>query len=172
MTTSTVLSSAMPNSTDISKSLENLHISPKTTPKKPTMRKKAEPVDSWENESLSSSESEAETEAQEPLGTNSPPPTSAASIRGHHDGFSATLDSTTSRAPFGVEHDARPTTTDAVARRMISAALGVRTKSTKEQREFDAAVREKEKKRREEERARRREEEKKVEEAKRSVWED
>ena len=46
----------------------------------------------------------------------------------------------------------RPAKTDAVARRMISAALGVRTKSTKEQREFDAALREKEKKKRDEER--------------------
>jgi len=51
---------------------------------------------------------------------------------------------------------------------MISAALGVRTKSTKEQREFDAAVKEKERKRKGEERERKREEE----EAKRSVWDD
>jgi hypothetical protein len=53
---------------------------------------------------------------------------------------------------------------------MISAALGVRTKSTKEQREYDAAVREKEKRRLEEERERRREEEREKEKTKMAIW--
>jgi len=66
----------------------------------------------------------------------------------------------------------RPATTDAVARRMISAALGVRAKSTKEQREYDAAVKATERKRREEEREKSRLEEEERERVRRGIWED
>lgn len=66
----------------------------------------------------------------------------------------------------------RPATTDAVARRMISAALGVRAKSTKEQREYDAAVKAAERKKREEERERSRVEEEERERVRRGIWED
>lgn len=66
----------------------------------------------------------------------------------------------------------RPATTDAVARRMISAALGVRTRSTKEQREYDAAMMGAERKKREEEKERRRIEEEEKEKLKVAIWED
>ena len=55
---------------------------------------------------------------------------------------------------------------------MIAAALGVRTKSTPEQREFDRAQREQEKKRRDDERARRHEEAAREAAARRDIWED
>lgn len=66
----------------------------------------------------------------------------------------------------------RPMKTDAVARRMISAALGVRTKSTKEQREYDSAVRATEKKKKDEEKEKKKLEEKEKERMKTAIWED
>lgn len=75
--------------------------------------------------------------------------------------------------PAGGEGKAeRPTTTDAVARRMISAALGVRTKSTKEQREYDSAVRMAEKKKKDEEKEKKKLEEAEKERMKTAIWED
>lgn len=55
---------------------------------------------------------------------------------------------------------------------MISAALGVRTKSTKEQREYDNAVRIAEKKKKDEEREKKRLEEAEKERMKTAIWED
>lgn len=72
----------------------------------------------------------------------------------------------------GGERGERPTKTDAVARRMISAALGVRTKSTKEQREYDIAVRTAEKKKKEEEKEKKKLEEDEKERMKTAIWED
>ncbi|KAF8542057.1 hypothetical protein BDD12DRAFT_423426 [Trichophaea hybrida] len=164
---------------NLSGSLNSLHISPSPTPtalkKKPN---REEPVDDWETADLSSEDDEVgKLDDEFTAGFNPPPPTPTSPIHSHRRGSSATLGigSPTPRTPIAVvaeEKTERPTTTDAVARRMISAALGVRTKSTVEQREFDSAVREKEKKRKEEEKERKREEEKKEEEAKRKIWED
>lgn len=72
----------------------------------------------------------------------------------------------------GGERGERPTKTDAVARRMINAALGVRTKSTKEQREYDIAVRTAEKKKKEEDKEKKKSEEKEKERMKTAIWED
>lgn len=73
---------------------------------------------------------------------------------------------------LGTERGERPTKTDAVARRMISAALGVRTKSTKDQREYDTAVRTAEKRKKEEEKEKKKLEEKEKERMKTAIWED
>jgi hypothetical protein len=168
----------MTNHTDLSDSLDKLHIS-STAPspvKKPAQhkKKKAEPIiDSWETASLSSDSEEEEVqkredEDSEDSDTKRSLPKPASPIRGS----SVAPASPTSQVPASDDRSERPAKTDAVARRMISAALGIRTRPTKEQREFDAALREKERKRKEEERAKKREEEKRAEEAKRSVWED
>jgi hypothetical protein len=79
-----------------------------------------------------------------------------------------------SERPAGRATDGRrPEKTDAVAKRMIAGALGVRApKKTEEQRAYERAGREKEVKRREKEKAdeaRRVEEEKR---AKAAVWDD
>jgi hypothetical protein len=78
-----------------------------------------------------------------------------------------------SRERGGGERDRRGEKTDAVAKRMIAGALGVRApKKSDEARAYERAVREKELKRREREReevARQKEE---VERARASVWED
>jgi hypothetical protein len=67
----------------------------------------------------------------------------------------------------------RPEKTDAVARRMIASALGMRApKPTEEQRAYDRAVREKEKKRREEEKERERLREEEAAKARQAIWDD
>ncbi|KAI1767380.1 hypothetical protein GGR53DRAFT_463483 [Hypoxylon sp. FL1150] len=67
----------------------------------------------------------------------------------------------------------RPEKTDAVARRMIASALGVRApRPTEEQRAYDRAVREKERRRREEEREAERKRKEEVERAKAAIWDD
>lgn len=67
----------------------------------------------------------------------------------------------------------RPEKTDAVARRMIAAGLGLKApKQTEEQKEYQKAIREQEKKRREQEKA---EEQRRIDEAakaKAAIWDD
>lgn len=73
----------------------------------------------------------------------------------------------------GVGGDKRQTKTDAVARRMIAGALGVRVpKSTKEQKEYEAAIRAGERKKKEEERRMKMEEERERERVRKEVWGD
>ena len=67
----------------------------------------------------------------------------------------------------------RPEKTDAVARRMIASALGVKVpKMTEEQKKYDQAMRDKERRRREEERELQRKKEEEAAKAKQAVWED
>ncbi|KAH6856730.1 hypothetical protein B0I37DRAFT_368191 [Chaetomium sp. MPI-CAGE-AT-0009] len=67
----------------------------------------------------------------------------------------------------------RPEKTDAVARRMIASALGMRApRPTEEQRAYDRAVREKEKKRREEEKEQERLKEEAAAKARQAIWDD
>jgi hypothetical protein len=73
----------------------------------------------------------------------------------------------------GGADDRRPEKTDAVAKRMIAGALGVRApKKTEEQKEYERAVREKERRRKEREGEERRREEEERERARKSVWSD
>ncbi|KAL2258061.1 hypothetical protein VTK26DRAFT_8776 [Humicola hyalothermophila] len=65
----------------------------------------------------------------------------------------------------------RPEKTDAVARRMIASALGMKApRMTDEQRAYDRAVREKERKRREEEKERERKREEEIVKARQAIW--
>ncbi|KAK3390500.1 hypothetical protein B0H63DRAFT_117298 [Podospora didyma] len=67
----------------------------------------------------------------------------------------------------------RPEKTDAVARRMIASALGMKVpKLSDEQRAYDRAVREKERRRREEEKILEKKREEEVAKARQAVWED
>ncbi|KAL2120482.1 hypothetical protein VTJ04DRAFT_4509 [Mycothermus thermophilus] len=67
--------------------------------------------------------------------------------------------------------DRRPEKTDAVARRMIAHALGVKApRMTEEQRAYDRAVRENERKRREEERERERKRQEEAERLRKAMW--
>ncbi|KAI1646065.1 hypothetical protein F4815DRAFT_444656 [Daldinia loculata] len=168
---------------------------PSTAPKGKSKGKKAAPVaDSWEDEDVPS-----DTESPSPLPTTSPlspsidpkidgsglaaPPPTPSSPSSYGlgtppwqpiPGAVSGGNSSSSSSGESLEREGkRPEKTDAVARRMIASALGVRApRPTEEQRAYDRAVREKERKRREEEREaekRRREE---AERAKVAIWED
>ncbi|KAI1133747.1 hypothetical protein F5Y10DRAFT_4291 [Nemania abortiva] len=163
---------------------------PKQKPKKKTV------VDSWEDEESSASEAEAETETESTTpsiqlnttaqdGVAAPPPTPLSPSYGRHGPNGSLRDS----APWSpgsstvdgygyqdAQNDGgtkRPEKTDAVARRMIASALGVRApKQTEEQKAYDRSVREKERKRREEEREAEQRRKEEVEKAKAAMWND
>ncbi|KAK4193949.1 hypothetical protein QBC35DRAFT_10529 [Podospora australis] len=158
----------------------------------PEKKKKSAPVvaDSWEDEASSGSDTETE---DTPLGnnshgagTNAPPPTPLSPVGSQSRPFSPSAlasPSTYGGPPSfdgpGIASQSsatpakRPEKTDAVARRMIAAGLGLKApRATEEQRAYDKAVREKERKRREEERELARKKEEEAAKAKQAVWDD
>ncbi|KAI1107023.1 hypothetical protein F4804DRAFT_329771 [Jackrogersella minutella] len=177
----------------VTQAMSDLSLNPPSKSKPKPKSKKAAPVaDSWEDEDVSDT---AEAEPASPAlekedskvdgsGFAAPPPTPASpsySASGIPPWQSTTATSPSSSlsppaSPAASGSDAyrsRPEKTDAVARRMIASALGVKApRPTEEQRAYDRAVREKERKKREEEREaerRRMEEEEKV---KAAIWND
>ncbi|KAI1744133.1 hypothetical protein F4680DRAFT_282551 [Xylaria scruposa] len=157
---------------------------------KPKPKKKAV-ADSWEDEESSASEADTEppTPSTQPDNTSqggvaAPPPTPISPAygrpgpNGNNVGDAPWLASSSTDGGYGYrgpQSDAarRPEKTDAVARRMIASALGVRApKATEEQRAYDRAVREKERKKREEEREAERRRKEEAEKAKAAVWDD
>jgi len=159
---------------DLESSLTKLSIDPQPSKSSSAFRKKQQPVaDSWEDEEEDDSGSDTDrpitpqTSASYP---SAPPPTPISPS--HHETFIS---------PYGYGSDSvregrreqRPEKTDAVAKRMIAGALGVKApKKTEEQRAYERAVKEKEIKRRKEEKesaARAKEE---AERAKIAVWDD
>ncbi|AEO55398.1 hypothetical protein MYCTH_2299175, partial [Thermothelomyces thermophilus ATCC 42464] len=160
-------------------------------------RKKDSPVaDSWEDEVDDDDDDAAlDTEQSTPVatsghaGTSAPPPTPMSPVASASKqrpfspsalsgpGFSippfdgAGDFSPPSSASPGSGPSRRPEKTDAVARRMIANALGMRApKLTEEQRAYDRAVREKEKKRREEEKEKQRLREEEIAKARQAIW--
>ncbi|KAI1160134.1 hypothetical protein F5B18DRAFT_536268 [Nemania serpens] len=176
------------------------HSSSSKTKSKP--KKKEALIDSWEDDESSSSEPEPEPEAEIDTdiklpppsvrsnsvsqdGVAAPPPTPLSPSYGRHGpdgnvGNSAPwLASSGAGREYGygdAQNDSgarRPEKTDAVARRMIASALGVRApRPTEEQKAYDRAVREKERKKREEEREAERRREEAAEKAKAAMWND
>lgn len=161
---------------------------------KPKPKKREALIDSWEDDESSSSEAEAETKPPTPPvhsdsvnqdGVAAPPPTPLSPSYGRH-GPSGSIGNT---APWlassgtgggygygDAQNDSgarRPEKTDAVARRMIASALGVRVpRPTEEQKAYDRSVREKERKRREEKREAERRRQEEAEKAKAAMWND
>ncbi|KAI8624501.1 hypothetical protein F5Y19DRAFT_312112 [Xylariaceae sp. FL1651] len=163
------------------------------TPNVKTKPKKSAVADSWEDEDSSASEAEPATPSAQPNGKDgvaAPPPTPISPSYGRHgpDGDSSInsnsaswmASNSSSTAGAYTYRDAqddggarRPEKTDAVARRMIASALGVRApKQTEEQKAYDRAVREKERKKREEEREAERRRMEEAEKAKAAMWDD
>ena len=160
--------------------------------------KKNSPVaDSWEDEADASDASDAEatpvagaTPSSQAAGTSAPPPTPMSPVAaGSRRPFSPSALATPGFSippfdgpggysaapapPSGGGPSKRPEKTDAVARRMIASALGMRApKATDEQRAYDRAVREKERKRREEEKEKERLREEEAVKARQAVWDD
>ncbi|KAI0445895.1 hypothetical protein F4803DRAFT_505857 [Xylaria telfairii] len=160
---------------------------------KPKLKPKKKAVaDSWEDEESSASDAETEppTPSTQPdntgqAGVAAPPPTPISPSYGRH-GPNGNIGNnapwlTSSSTDGGYSYQdvqsesavRRPEKTDAVARRMIASALGVRApKATEEQRAYDRAVREKERKKREEDREAERRRKEEAEKAKAAVWDD
>lgn len=182
------MASAAQQSSDVAVSISKLTISPvgtdinrKLKTKKGEKKTKKKVVDSWEDEEVSSDpESDPEPESgglgssrsidsaigSSTTGTQAPPPTPVTPNYSPSPTYSAIP----GQLPDELK---RPEKTDAVARRMIASALGVKVpRQTEEQRAYDKAVREKERKRREEEREIERKRLEEVESAKKAMWED
>ncbi|KAK4238396.1 coiled-coil domain-containing protein R3HCC1L [Achaetomium macrosporum] len=163
---------------------------------KPTSRakpqKKGSPVaDSWEDEADDDDEQAADAEetptaTPRQAGTSAPPPTPMSPVASNKRPFSPSALSGPgfSIPPFDGPGDSlgestttgptkRPEKTDAVARRMIASALGMRApKLTEEQKAYDRAVREKERKRLEQEKEEKRKREEEIAKARQAIWED
>jgi len=116
-------------------------------------------------------------------GTAAPPPTPMFPTYGSRRPFSpTTVNAASFDVPCVYDGDGRnnsapaakrPEKTDAVARRMIASALGVKVpKQTDEQKKYDQAIREKERRRRGEEKEMHRKKEEEAAKARQAVWED
>lgn len=168
----------------IASSLGKLSIETSSSKEKPphaAKEKRAPVADSWEDEDVSSgSEPEDEdddntagpprADREARSGTSAPPPTPMTAT--YNDAvLSQSIPGYV--APGGSREVKRPEKTDAVARRMIASALGVKVpRLTEDQKKYDQAVREKERRRRAEEKERLKKEEEEALKAKQAVWED
>ncbi|RYP80190.1 hypothetical protein DL770_006321 [Monosporascus sp. CRB-9-2] len=104
-------------------------------------------------------------------GFSAPPPTPASPT--NYGADAPWPQSMAAGASAADERGQRPEKTDAVARRMIAGALGMRApRPTEEQRAYDRAVREKERRRRDEEREAERRRQEEAERAKAAIWDD
>lgn len=167
---------------DVSTSMSQLSLDKSTA--KTSKSKVKEPVaDSWEDEDLSSdSDEEAQIDSinEESQRSSSPPlPTPASPSHGNKTGQDRPWptpgdpSATYTGMRSSTTEQRRPEKTDAVARRMIAGALGVKApKLTDEQKAYDRTIREQEKKRKEEAREAERKREEDAEKAKAAIWDD
>ncbi|TQS32296.1 hypothetical protein Golomagni_07393 [Golovinomyces magnicellulatus] len=152
---------------DVSSKMTSLSISKKST-------KKKEPVaDSWEDEDVSSeSESEQdESGVKTPTATipTAPPPTPMSAVHGPGSDWDNRASNNASPPP----KEKRPEKTDAVARRLIAAGLGLKApKQTEEQKDYQKSIREQEKKRREHEKEGESKRQEQKDKAKAAMWDD
>lgn len=167
------------NKDEVSSRLSNLILNKN----KPSSKSKAkeEVADSWEDEDVSDEPEEpttpkASASANAPV---APPPTPATPSFtrppdnwGSPETFSSPQSSSSSSSA-AARDGRRPEKTDAVARRLIAAGLGLKApKQTEEQRAYQKSVREQERKRRDEERAEQQRRAEAAERAKAAMWDD
>ncbi|EEY18291.1 predicted protein [Verticillium alfalfae VaMs.102] len=166
----------MPSSS-VSSGLSKLTLDNKSKPKA-----KQPVADSWEDED-SASDSETPAPPTVNSGAQAPPPTpispthqsSGTTRQWASMGTDAGLGPGPGpRSPLSPDAERRrPEKTDAVARRLIAGALGVKApKMTEEQRAYEKSVREQERKRRDAEKEREKRAQEEAERAKAAVWED
>jgi hypothetical protein len=161
-------------------SLKSLAINP--TPSKSSASfktaQKQQVSESWEDEELEDSADEADrplSNQQSADYPSAPPPTPISPSTSFKDSsyvnpYGYTDDKASARRPGDGR---RPDKTDAMAKRMIAGALGVRApKRTEEQKEYDKAVKEKELKRREKEKEEKAQEQAEKERQKQAIWDD
>ncbi|TDZ26146.1 hypothetical protein Cob_v000885 [Colletotrichum orbiculare MAFF 240422] len=166
---------------DVASSLSKLSLDGDKKNSAPAKAKVKKPVlDSWEDEDLDSDEEEEEEVPSKPSddGSKAPPPTpiSPTYSPASHAFSYGNADPTGSAPPpgaGGATAARRPEKTDAVARRMIASALGVKVpKQTEEQKAYQQSIREQERKRRDEEKAAEKKKQEDLEKAKAAIWED
>lgn len=150
-----------------------------STSTKPTKKKSKKVVaDSWDDQDISDSGSDGETAKEPPTptlaGTSAPPPTPIspppAARRQQYKQSETWADPTRQ-----TDHSAakRPEKTDAVARRMIAAGLGLKVpRQTEEQKAYQQSVREQEKRKRELEKAEEQKRKDDAEKAKAAIWDE
>ncbi|OAA32385.1 hypothetical protein AAL_01717 [Moelleriella libera RCEF 2490] len=173
------MSSSAPKQDEVLDSFSSLTVdavrnqSKKGNPRKAKTKK--EVADSWEDEGdTSDSEPEQRTpNVASPVVPSAPPPTPHVPHQESKAGWAAGGDGTWSASSREPDAGKRPEKTDAVARRMIAAGLGLKApKQTEEQKAYQRSVREQEKKRREQEKIEEQRKLAEAEKAKASVWED
>ncbi|CAN8102174.1 unnamed protein product [Discula destructiva] len=172
---------------DISSGISKLSVQTSNTKKivaKPKP-KKEEVADSWEEEDVSS-DSDADTKTETGWhkavpsgshlqGTSAPPPTPVSATQYDQDDYDSgpATGSAHRTASDPPSSSSRPEKTDAVARRMIAGALGLKApKLTDEQKAYQAAIKEKERKRREEQKAAEKAKEEEAAKARAAIWDD
>jgi len=181
------MASSTPASEAVAASVSKLTIDPSKKPasgKAQKSKPKKVVVDSWEDEDVSSGSEEGggvggdsrlSTSGHDAkAGTAAPPPTPVSpNYNTSSQAFTPMMAALSPTSADGGHQSRRPEKTDAVARRMIASALGVKApKPTEEQKAYDRAMRENERKRREEDRAMDKKKQEEADEAKRAIWED
>lgn len=158
---------------DVASSLSNLSLgNPKQTKAKSTKKV----ADSWEDEDLSSGSEEENARANPKGGASlpsAPPPTPITASHHTADPSYVPDFSSGNYVPMspGAPDGRRPEKTDAVARRMIAGALGVKApKQTEEQKAYDRAIKEQARRKKEEEREVERKRQQEADQAKAAMW--
>ncbi|KKP02676.1 hypothetical protein THAR02_05219 [Trichoderma harzianum] len=195
------MASVLKDKDEMESAISKLAIDSAKAASKGKAAKAKKPVaDSWEDEDVSDEEGEddqatdkddadveAGTSTPSSLATPAVPPPTPASPLGYdspHEWASLGSQSQSqsqSQSPMATSASGsgagtpakRPEKTDAVARRMIAAGLGLKApRQTEEQRAYQRSVREQEKKRRDAERAEEERQKELAEKAKAAVWDD
>ncbi|KUJ20231.1 uncharacterized protein LY89DRAFT_730289 [Mollisia scopiformis] len=158
-------------------SLKTLSLNPQASKSAASFRKKQPVSESWEDEELEDSGHDTDrplSPQQSADYPSAPPPTPISpSTSFARESFVSPYGIGTDGSPEARTERARPEKTDAVAKRMIAGALGVRApKKTEEQKAYDRAIKEKETKRRNMEKEAAAKAKEEAERAKAAVWED
>ena len=163
---------------EVSPSFSKLSIkNTKSETPKPKVTKKVKKVvaDSWEDADSSGPESDAEPEINDDEDESAPKPSTStfSPARPLSSTGSTWQPPPDTKEWRDAEPEKRPEKTDAVARRMIVAGLGLKApKLTEEQKAYQRSVREQEKKKREQEKELEKKRKEEAEQAKASVWDD
>ncbi|PHH65816.1 hypothetical protein CDD81_1185 [Ophiocordyceps australis] len=132
---------------------------------------KHEVVDSWEDDDASSPDEADQGRASDTKTKSLSPSLPEATLADADFNMERAFTDATPSLPR--DESKRPEKTDAVARRMIAAGLGIKApKQTEEQKAYQKAVREQEKKRRDRERAEEQKRRQETERAKAAMWND
>ncbi|KND88820.1 hypothetical protein TOPH_06537 [Tolypocladium ophioglossoides CBS 100239] len=157
----------------VTSSLSSLKLDDTKESTKPSkQRQKKQVVDSWEDEDSSPSDGDTETPPSRASLPSAPPPTPVSPHYTSVPDWSAIPEPGTT-SPREVPASKRPEKTDAVARRMIAAGLGLKApKQTEEQKAYQKSIREQERKKKEQEKADEQKRREDAEKAKSAVWDD